>query len=164
MLAINTVVYEDDCPTPRQNVSLDRTPFSVSLDNVNLSFLYNCEEQPEYHTYPVSCASNASFHSFAIFHKEALENTNYSVESCQTLIDAPVYIKDDVNFVSLLEMNYIEVLRMGIVLNWTAHSCSNCKRSGGRCGFDDTKEFICFCSDGSHPNTCNDGNSIGNSF
>ncbi|XWS50755.1 hypothetical protein CRYUN_Cryun12cG0114800 [Craigia yunnanensis] len=156
LLVVNAVVYGDDCPTPRQNVSLDRTPFSVSLDNVNLSFLYNCEEQPEYHIYPVSCASNASFHSFAVFHKKALENTNYSVESCQTLVDAPVFIKDDVNFVSLLAMNYTEVLRTGIVLNWTAHSCSNCKRSGGRCGFDNTNEFICFCSDGSHPKTCND--------
>ena len=140
---------------------LDRTPFSLSLDNVNLSFLYKCEEKPAYHTYPVSCASNTSFHSFAVFHKEALENTNYSVELCQTLVDVPVYINDVDNFFSLLEMNYTEVLRMGFVLNWTAHSCSNCKRSGGRCGFDNTHEFVCFCSDGSHPKTCNDGNSIG---
>ena len=124
-------------------------------------FLYKREEKPAYHTYPVSCASNASFHSFAVFHKEALENTNYSVELCQTLVDSPVYINDVDNFFSLLEMNYTEVLRMGFVLNWTAHSCSNCKRSGGRCGFDNTHEFVCFCSNGSHPKTCNDGNSIG---
>ncbi|XVF09559.1 hypothetical protein REPUB_Repub07fG0104400 [Reevesia pubescens] len=159
LLVVNAVVYEDDCPIPLQNVSLDRTPFSLSLDNVNLSFLCNCEEQPEYHTYPVSCASNTSSHSFAVFHKEALENTNYSVESCHSFVDAPVYIKDDVGFVSLLEMNYTEVLRVGFILNWTAHSCSNCKRSGGRCGFDNTNEFVCFCSDGSHPKTCNDGKS-----
>ncbi|XVF09561.1 hypothetical protein REPUB_Repub07fG0104700 [Reevesia pubescens] len=158
-LVVNSVVYEDDCPIPLQNVSLDRTPFSLTLDNVNLSFLYNCEEQPEYHTYPVSCASNTSSHSFAVFHKEALENTNYSVESCHAFVDAPVYIKDDVGFVSLLEMNYTEVLRVGFILNWTAHSCSNCKRSGGRCGFDNTNDIVCFCSDGSHPKTCNDGKS-----
>ncbi|XP_021291980.1 LEAF RUST 10 DISEASE-RESISTANCE LOCUS RECEPTOR-LIKE PROTEIN KINASE-like 1.2 isoform X2 [Herrania umbratica] len=160
LLVVNADVSEDDCPTPRQNLSLDRTPFSLSLVNVNLSFLYNCEERPEYHTYPVSCASNASFHSFAVFHKEGLEKTNYSLDSCQSSIDAPVYINDDVDFASLLEMNYTQVLSMGFVLNWTAHSCSNCNRSGGRCGFDNTSEFVCFCSDGSHPKTCNDGRGI----
>ncbi|KAK6249687.1 hypothetical protein SCA6_003692 [Theobroma cacao] len=160
LLVVTAAVSEDDCPTPRQNLSLDRTPFSLNLVNVNLSFLYNCEKRPEYHTYPVSCASNASFHSFAVFHKEGLEKTNYSLDSCQSLIDAPVYINDDVDFASLLEMNYTQVLSMGFVLNWTAHSCSNCKRSGGRCGFDNTSEFVCFCSDGSHPKTCNDGGGI----
>ncbi|KAK8487094.1 hypothetical protein V6N12_001596 [Hibiscus sabdariffa] len=156
LLVVNAVVHEDGCPTPRKNVSLDRTPFSLSPDNVNLS-LYNCVAQPNYHTYPVSCASNASFHSFAVFHKEALENTSYSIKSCQTLIESPVYVNGDVSFVSLLGMNYTDVLKLGFVLNWTAHSCSKCKRSGGRCGFSYTNEFVCFCSDGPHPKTCNDG-------
>lgn len=158
LLAVNAVVYEDDCPTPRQNVSLDRTPFSLSLDNFNFSFLYDCEENPEeYHIYPVSCANNASFKSFAVFHKEALERSNYSVESCRSFVDAPVYVNDDVNLDSLLEMNYTQVLSMGLVLNWTAHSCSSCNTSGGRCGFDNANELVCFCLDGPHPNTCNDG-------
>ncbi|KAK8574288.1 hypothetical protein V6N13_097273 [Hibiscus sabdariffa] len=157
LLVVNAVVHEDGCPTPRKNVSLDRTPFSLSPDNVNLSFLYNCVAQPNYHTYPVSCASNASFHSFAVFHKEALENTSYSIKSCRTLIESPVYVNGDVSFVSLLGMNYTDVLKLGFVLNWTAHSCSKCKRSGGRCGFSYTNEFVCFCSDGPHPKTCNDG-------
>ncbi|XP_039007369.1 LEAF RUST 10 DISEASE-RESISTANCE LOCUS RECEPTOR-LIKE PROTEIN KINASE-like 1.2 [Hibiscus syriacus] len=164
LLVVNSVVHEDHCPTPWKNVSLDRTPFSLSPDNVNLSILYYCEGQPTYHTYPVSCASNTSFHSFAVFHKEALENTNYSIESCQTLIESPVYVNDGVSFVSLLRMNYTDVLKLGFVLNWIAHSCSNCKRSGGRCGFGNTDEFVCFCSDGPHPKTCNDGNCIGHTF
>ncbi|KAE8723997.1 putative serine/threonine-protein kinase [Hibiscus syriacus] len=151
LLVVNAVVHEGYCPTPRENVSLDRTPFSLSPDNVNLSFLYYCEGQPTYHTYPVNCASNTSFHSFAVFHKEALENTNYSIDSCRTLIESPVYVDNDVSFVSLLGMNYTDVLKLGFVLNWTAHSCSNCKRSGGRCGFDHgyslhTKLLIGFCA------------------
>ncbi|XVE64030.1 hypothetical protein DITRI_Ditri07aG0068700 [Diplodiscus trichospermus] len=157
LLVANAVVDEDDCPTPRQNLSFDTTPFSLSPENVNLSFLYDCKELPDYHTYPVSCASNASLHSFAVLHIEALENTNYSVESCQTLVNAPVYINGIANFVRLLDMNYTEVLRMGFALNWTVYNCSNCMRSGGRCGFDSTNEFVCFCSDGSHHKTCNDG-------
>ncbi|KAK8280778.1 hypothetical protein V6Z11_D09G199800 [Gossypium hirsutum] len=129
LLVVNAVV-QDDCPTPRRNVSLDQTPFSLSPDNVNLSFLYNCEEQPNNHTYP----------------------------SCRTMIDSPIFINDDVSFVSLLDKNYTKVLKSGFVLNWTAHSCSSCKRSGGCCGFGYNDEFVCFCPDGPHPKTCNDGN------
>ncbi|KAL1153867.1 hypothetical protein V6Z11_A09G203600 [Gossypium hirsutum] len=112
LLVVNAVV-QDDCPTPQRNVCLDQTPFSLSPDNVNLSFLYNCEEQPNYHTYP----------------------TNYSIKWCRTMIDSPIFINDDVSFVSLLDMNFTKVLKSEFVLNWTAHSCSSCKRSGGRCRF-----------------------------
>ncbi|OMO61543.1 hypothetical protein COLO4_33401 [Corchorus olitorius] len=162
-LVVNASVDEDDCPIPRQNISLslDGTPFSLSSNNVDLSFLYDCEELPDdYHTYPVSCASNDSFHSFAVFHMEALENRNYSVESCQSFVNAPVYIDDDVHMATLLDMNYTEVLRMGFILNWAPLNCSNCWASGGRCGLSDSNEFACFCSDGSHTNNCN-GNSKG---
>ncbi|KAG4130877.1 hypothetical protein ERO13_D09G172100v2 [Gossypium hirsutum] len=74
------------------------------------------------------------------------------------MIDSPIFINDDVSFVSLLDKNYTKVLKSGFVLNWTAHSCSSCKRSGGCCGFGYNDEFVCFCPDGPHPKTCNDGN------
>ncbi|GLT48880.1 hypothetical protein SLA2020_224710 [Shorea laevis] len=121
LVVVNAVVYEEMCPIPLQNATFDRTPFSLSSDNVYFSFLYNCTERPDYHTYPVRCASNTSSYSFAVFHVE----------------------------------DYSEILRMGFLLNWTAHSCSNCESSGGHCGFDND-HFICFCQDRSHSKTCND--------
>ncbi|GLU18247.1 hypothetical protein SLE2022_345550 [Rubroshorea leprosula] len=51
-VVVNVVVYEEMCPIPLQNATFDRTPFSLSFDNVYFSFLYNCTEQPDYHTYP----------------------------------------------------------------------------------------------------------------
>ncbi|GLU18244.1 hypothetical protein SLE2022_345530 [Rubroshorea leprosula] len=156
-VVVNAVVYEEMCPIPLQNATFDRTPFSLSSDNVYFSFLYNCTERPDYHTYPVRCASNTSSYSFAVFHEEGLESSNYSLESCQSFVNAPVYMDTDTysNFTSLLKANYSEVLRMGFLLNWTAHSCSNCESSGGHCGFDND-HFICFCQDRSHSKTCND--------
>ncbi|GLT68990.1 hypothetical protein SLA2020_411770 [Shorea laevis] len=158
LLVVSAVVYEEICPIPLENFTLHRTPFSLSSDNFNFSFLYNCTKQPVYPTYyPVSCARNASLHSFAVFDKDVLEYMNYSLKSCQSFVNAPVLgMGSNCNFTSLVKTNYSEILKMGFLLNWTAHSCSNCENSGGRCGFDD-HQFICFCPDKPHSETCNDG-------
>ncbi|OWM85553.1 hypothetical protein CDL15_Pgr010172 [Punica granatum] len=41
-------------------------------------------------TYPVNCARNSSYHSFACFHGEQLEYSNYPVNSCQYSLSVPV--------------------------------------------------------------------------
>ncbi|GKV23584.1 hypothetical protein SLEP1_g33293 [Rubroshorea leprosula] len=82
---------------------------------------------------------------------------NYSLKSCQSFVNAPILgMGSNCNFTSLVKTNYSEILKMGFLLNWTAHSCGNCESSGGRCGFDD-HQFICFCPDKPHSKTCNDG-------
>ncbi|GLU12984.1 hypothetical protein SLE2022_296350 [Rubroshorea leprosula] len=127
LLLVSAVVYEEIRPIPLQNFTLHRTPFSLSSDNFNFSFLYNCTKHPVYPTY---------YPSF---------------------VNAPILgMGSNCNFTSLVKTNYSEILKMGFILNWTAHSCSNCESSGGRCGFDD-HQFICFCPDKPHSKTCNDG-------
>ncbi|CAL9031614.1 unnamed protein product [Prunus brigantina] len=152
----NAVVYRDKCPLPLHNFSLDRTPFSYSSsDHIDFSF-YNCDEEPkEYmHPYPIDCASNASHHSFAIFHKEVVEHMNYS---CLSPVNLPVDVAVGVE--ALWQMNYTEILKMGFLLNWTAQNCSNCEKSSGRCGFKNN-EFVCFCRDGPRSQTCDHGTSV----
>lgn len=158
--AANIAVYEEKCPAPMYNYSLDQTPFSYSAENSNLSFFYNCTTKPlDYPTYEVDCAKNATHYSFAVFHKEALEHKNYSLNECQYMVNAPLNMNASVNFSSLLRMSYTEVLKMGFLLNWTAPDCQYCEKSGGRCGFDDYK-FLCFCKDKSYPKSCGDGNTL----
>ncbi|KAF3438588.1 hypothetical protein FNV43_RR21351 [Rhamnella rubrinervis] len=163
LLVANAAVYndDDDCPAPRHNLSLDRTPFQYSSDHIDFSFFYNCSsELPEsIYTFPVNCASNTTNHSFALFHKEALEKMNYSSDWCQSSVDVAVDMAEDVSFASLLDMTYVEILKMGFFLSWTAHGCSNCQGSGGRCGYDNN-EFVCFCHDRPHMKTCDDENGI----
>nr|POE69661.1 leaf rust 10 disease-resistance locus receptor-like protein kinase-like 1.2 [Quercus suber] len=153
-LVANAVVYEDTCPAPLHNVSLDQTPFNFSLHPIDLSIFYNCTSMPNYCVYKVDCASNSTYHSFAVFHKEALELYNYSSEWCQSIVDVPVNVHNGFNFTSLLLMNYTEVLKMGFSLNWS-DDCSSCERSSGRCGFVND-EFVCFCHDQPHLKTCDD--------
>ncbi|GMY15303.1 LEAF RUST 10 DISEASE-RESISTANCE LOCUS RECEPTOR-LIKE PROTEIN KINASE-like 1.2 [Fagus crenata] len=160
-LVANAAVYEDTCPAPLHNISLDQIPFSFSLDHSDFSIFYNCTSKPNYPTFGLDCASNSTRHSFAVFHKEALKLHNYSWEECHSLVDVPVDMQSGVNFTSLLLMNYSEILKMGFFLNWTAHDCSSCERSSGRCGFENN-EFVCFCHDRPHLKTCDDGNSEGN--
>lgn len=164
LLVANAAVYnDDDCPAPRHNLSLDRTPFQCSSDHTDFSFFYNCSSEPPdlIYPFPVDCASNTTNHSFAVFHKEALEHMNYSFDWCQSSVDVAVDVAEDVDFTSLLDMNYVQILKMGFILNWTAHGCSNCQRSGGRCGYDNN-EFVCFCHDRPHVKTCDDGKIYGN--
>lgn len=167
--AANMAVYEDkSCPAPMYNytLDLDQTPFTYSPQNSNLSFFYNCTTEPmDYPAYEVDCAKNATHYSFAVFHKEALEHKNYSLNECQFMVNAPLSLNSTVNFTSLLRMNYTEVLKMGFLLNWrAAPDCQHCEKSGGHCGFDNNK-FLCFCKDKSYPKSCGgDGNTLGKKY
>ncbi|XP_017406184.1 LEAF RUST 10 DISEASE-RESISTANCE LOCUS RECEPTOR-LIKE PROTEIN KINASE-like 2.5 isoform X3 [Vigna angularis] len=153
----NMAAYEDNCPVPLSNYSFDQTPFTYSSENWNLSFFYNCTTEPiDYPTYQVDCAKNASLYSFAVFHKEKLENKNYSLNECQLMVNAPFIMNASVNFTGLLRMNYIEILKMGFLLNWTAPDCEYCEKSGGRCGFDGN-QFLCFCKDKTYLRSCGSG-------
>lgn len=155
----NAAVYEVNCPTPLRNFSLDRTPFTYSSDHIGFFFFYNCTSLPPNYSYPIDCWSQSKLHSFAAFHDGFLEFMNFSFNSCQSSVEVPVdFTKEDDDDISgLLRMSYSDVLKMGFTLNWGAQNCSNCETSGGRCGFE-SNEFVCFCPDGPHSETCKQGN------
>jgi hypothetical protein len=57
-----------------------------------------------------------------------------------------------------------ESLRNGFVLIWIAADCSECYKSGGRCGFDShIYSFRCYCTDRAHAAKCVPGLSLFNS-
>lgn len=155
-LLSNADIYDENhtCPTPRNNFSIDGTPFSYGPAYANLYFLYDCSYPYPQATYQVSCASNATYHSFAVFHTEVLREWNYTVDSCQGLVNAPV---DGESLENLLQMNYTDILRRGFVLEWSGVNCRNCDRNGGRCG-SLNNEFICFCDNQPRLGTCDAGN------
>jgi hypothetical protein len=155
-------VYEETCPPLLHNISLDRTPLTISPGYTNFSFFYNCTLKPEdyYTLYAISCATNSTHYSIAGFHLEEIEmRSNYSLNSCHDFANAPIHTGEDIG--SLLGENYIEVLKMGFLMNWTAHNCSTCESSGGRCGFENN-EFICFCRDRPRLKSCDAGNCSSN--
>ncbi|XP_065860755.1 LEAF RUST 10 DISEASE-RESISTANCEUS RECEPTOR-LIKE PROTEIN KINASE-like 1.2 isoform X2 [Euphorbia lathyris] len=156
-IASASLYEEDTCPVPLHNMTLDRTPFTINPGYFNFSFFYNCTRKPTgYPDYPISCYSNSSQYSFALFHTDLLESPdNSSLDSCHYFVYAPLHIDDNFDG-KLSTMNYTDILKSGILLNWTAPNCSTCERSGGRCGFENN-EFVCFCTDKSYSNSCSAG-------
>ncbi|PIN13947.1 Serine/threonine protein kinase [Handroanthus impetiginosus] len=122
-------VFDDGikCPMPQSNFSVVGTPFSYGPATANLFFLYNCTNPYDKETYRVDCASSANRYSFAVFHVEVLKHWNYSIESCQALVNTPV---EGDRLDKLLKMNYTEILKKGFVLQWNGGECSSCPRSG----------------------------------
>ncbi|CAM8938275.1 unnamed protein product [Rhodiola kirilowii] len=50
---------------------------------------------------------------------------------------------------------YEEVVGKGLMLHWKATNCSQCRASGGRCGFDEVDyRFLCYCRDRAHAYSC----------
>ncbi|KAI6683444.1 hypothetical protein NL676_029357 [Syzygium grande] len=162
-LLVNALVYQDSCGAPPRNISLERTPFNLCSANADFFFYYNCTSKPTGFTYPVDCANDYTHNSFALFPDKAFQEMDlYSaISSCDSPVSVPVDV--NANITSLASMNYTEILEMGFLLNWTAINCSNCEGSEGRCGFENNK-FVCFCQDGPHSQTCNDGKCIAESI
>ncbi|XAR67538.1 Non-specific serine/threonine protein kinase [Bertholletia excelsa] len=147
--------FENPCPIPLHNFSIEGTPFEYSDGYGDLFFFYNCTSYPVLPTlgYPIDCASDLTHFSFAAFHKQLMESNNYSIDSCQTRVNAPVEAE---RIEQLLGLNFTDVLRKGFVLQWSIEDgCSDCKAAGGRCGYANDK-FTCFCSDRPHSKTCLD--------
>ncbi|XP_020867437.1 LEAF RUST 10 DISEASE-RESISTANCE LOCUS RECEPTOR-LIKE PROTEIN KINASE-like 1.2 isoform X2 [Arabidopsis lyrata subsp. lyrata] len=150
--------HDDPCPSPLHNLTLHRTPFFVNPSHINFSILYNCSDHllEDIRTYPLTCPGNTSrLRSVGIFDRRKLEKEKKIASmSCQKLVDVPVLASDESD---VMGMTYVEILKRGFVLNWTANSCFRCITSGGRCGTDQ-QEFVCLCPDG--PNihdTCTNG-------
>ncbi|KAJ6411382.1 hypothetical protein OIU84_008033 [Salix udensis] len=138
LLVANAAAFEETCPTPLRNISLDRTPFTISSGYHNFSLLYNCTSKPKNNTsvYALSCATDSTHFSFAGFHLEEIEkNSSYPLNSCQDFVSAPIHTGEDIA-TSLNTTDYSEVLKMGFRMSWTAHNCSACETSGGRGGFE----------------------------
>ncbi|KAL3748801.1 hypothetical protein ACJRO7_009955 [Eucalyptus globulus] len=157
ILLVDAPISHATCGSPRHNISFERTPFNLSSTNVDFLFYYNCTSQLTDPTYPVDCASNSTHHSFAFFPEEVSQEIylNSAISTC----DSPVSVPVNANISSLMAEDYLEIMEMGFLLNWTAINCSNCEESEGRCGFENNT-FVCFCQD---DQTCNDGKCMSNS-
>ncbi|XP_047338407.1 LEAF RUST 10 DISEASE-RESISTANCE LOCUS RECEPTOR-LIKE PROTEIN KINASE-like 1.2 [Impatiens glandulifera] len=158
-LIANSKVYNDlftynyTCPIPLHNFTLNDTPFEYSPSTFDIFFFYNCTQNPIDPAYNIPCENNnnSSLHSFVVYHEEKLLHNNFSIESCESLVNAPIEAAD---ISVLLNMNFTDVLRNGFVLQWNDSLCSRCVRSGGDCRYNSTGEFICSCSGQSHSETC----------
>lgn len=150
ILLANSELFDqkNSCPTPLHNFSISGIPLENGVDFGELHFFYNCSFEDKSARIIVECASNLTYHSFAVFHTEFLQK-EYSVDKCQATVTLPITAVD----MSIVNMSYTEILRKGFPLKWNGDDCSKCEKSGGRCGSLDNN-FICICNDQAHSTKC----------
>ncbi|KAI8022005.1 LEAF RUST 10 DISEASE-RESISTANCE LOCUS RECEPTOR-LIKE PROTEIN KINASE-like 1.2 [Camellia lanceoleosa] len=145
-----------ECLPPIRNLSLEVGKFKfASSDIPYLHILSNCSlSLPggllDYNR--ISCgAKNEDVWGSALAMFENNKNLSYALGKCKTQVLAPV----ELNVYDGIEEDYMDVLRRGFVLRWTATDCSECESSGGRCGFNESSfHFLCFCKDRPHRVSC----------
>lgn len=144
------------CLPQIRNTTLPDTEF----DYFNVKSLYllsNCTKPlpDNLLRYQLSCGSeNRDNWDLAIWDKD--ENLQNGLENCKKHVVAPVDAHGDDHENGM--GNYMEIIRRGFVLNWTASDCSKCQESGGFCGFNTSiYNFRCFFPDKPHVVSCMPG-------
>ncbi|KAL2538296.1 LEAF RUST 10 DISEASE-RESISTANCE LOCUS RECEPTOR-LIKE PROTEIN KINASE-like 2.1 [Forsythia ovata] len=131
-------------------------PPEKKFDYFNVSKLYllsNCTKNlsEDLSRYKVKCVDESRDSWVAVFEWD--ENLKNALENCEEIVVAPVEVLGDEGRNET--GNYMEILRRGFVLNWTAIDCSICAESGGRCGFNESiLHFKSFCPDRPHSSSC----------
>ncbi|GAY32994.1 hypothetical protein CUMW_274460 [Citrus unshiu] len=152
-----------DCLESIRKSSISDPLFNYTEKVRNLSLFYDCsgDSSSQLGKNKYNCTSEGgvvirSFYTIDNYKDSRLHNLS---NSCSSVIKVPIQLTRP-NIGYLEEGKLIEALNqgfeMGFLLNWTAHSCSNCEASGGRCGFSNN-EFVCFCQDRPHLKACDDG-------
>ncbi|XP_022759275.1 LEAF RUST 10 DISEASE-RESISTANCE LOCUS RECEPTOR-LIKE PROTEIN KINASE-like 2.1 [Durio zibethinus] len=174
VLQVARVSYSDSiCPTYLINSTFTTSPFENNRDTLEIRLYYGCQplKVPRLENLPgisrqFKCKINTTnvtgyyvtrkitetyFGSFATL-------ISTSLASCNNSVIIPVLYSE----VQLLEANrdsdtLQEALKAGFVLHWSANDtfCNPCLYSGGQCGHNlNSGGFVCYCSDGSHPDVC----------
>ncbi|XP_058091444.1 LEAF RUST 10 DISEASE-RESISTANCE LOCUS RECEPTOR-LIKE PROTEIN KINASE-like 1.2 isoform X6 [Magnolia sinica] len=161
----NEEYLQGPCPHPIHNLTFTRTrdPLNVSTQNFQLYFYYNCTAFPprEYEVLPVSCISNNTHDSFVMVdYNRSFNSLNFS-RGCESSVIVPVTTGGGLTGALTRPRDYLALLNMGFLLEWTGNNCTRCTGSGGRCGFNETSQFVCFCPDRPHSVACRNGRNGG---
>ncbi|KAL6010830.1 hypothetical protein ACLOJK_001272 [Asimina triloba] len=150
LLAVNEdYSRRGSCPRPLYNLTFPRihAPFNVSSANSHLYFFYNCTGFSLLGSpyFPVSCLSNSMNKSFAMMdYSGRRDMVNFSRE-CELSVVEPVAIGGrDSEESWARSVEYTELLAKGFLAVWTANNCTRCRTSGGRCGFNETSQFVIY--------------------
>ncbi|KZV54876.1 wall-associated kinase [Dorcoceras hygrometricum] len=163
--------WNNICPEPLVNTTLDFQLFSFSSDDRNISLNYRCSLSSQTQTsqavfFPFNCGpygwSTVSTPEAAVDLRRTL--------GCSTNIFVPVNQTAASVLATLLTPIAASgnALQSGFWIQWSADNsnCLRCVESGGVCGSSnqDSESLACHCSNGTFPLSCNSsGDRKGNS-
>ncbi|KAK4358350.1 hypothetical protein RND71_023960 [Anisodus tanguticus] len=141
------------CVSEIKNVSLGNRPFKY-VNDARIYLLSKCNGSiPEpllKHKIGLGfgCEENGNDFGLAIFGED--DNFEFALQVCKKHVVVPVEMLGNEQVI-----DYQVILRREFRLSWTASNCSECAKSGGRCGFDiQNFQFKCFCTDMPHAASC----------
>ncbi|KAJ1684947.1 hypothetical protein LUZ63_016337 [Rhynchospora breviuscula] len=154
------VNWKSNCSVPRFNVSLGLGPMVVSKINKELVFFFNCGNMstPPGEYQPVKCdtalsdaVSNDSFVRLFEYYNDGVTSVpGESLSNCSiSRIPVSGWNGSGVG-------HYTTLMNDGFLVELKVTSCSDCRKSGGQCGFNNsTNMFMCICSDDDmYPMSC----------
>ncbi|KAF8040303.1 hypothetical protein BT93_B2517 [Corymbia citriodora subsp. variegata] len=153
------------CSVPRPFTYYREKLFQISSFHYYLWFFYGCTDtfSTRFHQSQLNCTSDRLNHTVVVL----IRKEEWPVQkngSCQSSSTIPVELKVGTPNRTLESVDYRMLLKDGFAMHWTLLtnvSCAKCRQSGGRCGRSNEKDFVCYCTDGSHHEKCDAGLGIG---
>ncbi|KAF8037748.1 hypothetical protein BT93_B0553 [Corymbia citriodora subsp. variegata] len=156
-----TDLSKDVCLGRYVNTTLNSSLFNYTSSYLHSALFYNCNSSSTPRPYRFSCPKSG-YGYFAL--KVDLANPLH--EPCKFSVFVPILpietqglqsSKGSDNSTTISPATMTKVLKSGFEITWIANTslCENCIESGGRCGYNWTRqEFNCFCRDKAYPTTC----------
>lgn len=169
---VRTDYWNNVCPTNLKNTTLDCTFFDYGSDSHNLTLYYGCPYTP----FPIpdsfSPQFNCSMNGTQMVNYFMLESIVDNAESsdsfsemlgtCKSRVVIPILESEAERVATNSSVENLKyVINNGFGVEWNANNslCHECQSSGGHCGYESSsREFTCFCKDGSFPHSCTSGN------
>ncbi|KAK3440501.1 hypothetical protein EUGRSUZ_B00768, partial [Eucalyptus grandis] len=146
------------CLETYNEITLDLKLFNYTSNNLNSTFIYNCDSWPTLPSYYRFSCPESQFGYFVL----SVNLSNLLPKRCNSIVHVPISKSEPIglpppsagfNFGD----NISDILNKGFEITWIANTslCEDCAISEGICGYDWTRqEFNCFCLDAAYPATC----------
>ncbi|KAK3440498.1 hypothetical protein EUGRSUZ_B00761 [Eucalyptus grandis] len=146
-------LLKDICHGTPVNTTLNSSLFNYASHYLNSTLFYNCNSpstpQPDRFSCP---ASGDGYFAFKVDPPSKLHKL------CNFSVFVPfIPILEGSKSANISRDTVRDILKNGFEITWIANTslCENCTKSGGRCGYNWTRqEFSCFCRDKAYPTTC----------
>ncbi|MED6173863.1 hypothetical protein PIB30_063645 [Stylosanthes scabra] len=140
-----------ECIPQVRNISGHSKRFRVAPKQKQVLLFYGCENM---RNHSIGCSSSAEKNIrrwVVAIYGDDVENVKLAEENCGVNTNPRV----SVTMVEDEKGGIEEGLRRGFLMSWTAKNCSECSKSGGRCGFDEQEyAFRCYCPDRIDSDNC----------
>ncbi|KAL8266849.1 hypothetical protein R6Q59_004193 [Mikania micrantha] len=146
------------CSSNIKNLTIDPNRFMIdNATTTQLVLISNCSGtfSNDLERYRIrSCEKSREF--VMVANDKNLRNVTDDCGGGGEIVETPVeLVGGEGGSVVVDGANYTEVAERGFLLRWFSADCSDCERSGGRCGFNtSTYQFRCFCPDRPHRTSC----------